>query len=115
MPFNEYKCHVLHIGRTNAKHQYIMGGIQLLGVKQERDVGVIIADSLRPSIQCAKSAKKANAEKGCHLQGQGVLHEPLSDICQTTSKICSGSLVTLDFGRQGCVRGSPEKSSQDGD
>ena len=64
MPFNEDKCDVLHIGRTNAKHQYIMGGIQLLGVKQEKDVGVIIADSLRPSLQCAKSAKKANAVLG---------------------------------------------------
>ena len=33
MPFNEDKFHVLHIGRTIAKHQYTMGGIQLEEVK----------------------------------------------------------------------------------
>ena len=64
MPFNEDKCHVLHVGRTNAKHQYTMGGIQLEGVGQEKDVGVIISDNLRPSLQCAKAAKKANAVLG---------------------------------------------------
>ena len=64
MAFNEDKCHVLHVGRLNAKHQYTMGGIQLEGVGQEKDVGVIIADSLRPSLQCAKAAKKANSVLG---------------------------------------------------
>ena len=37
-----------------------MGGIQPQGVKKDKGVRVIIAESLRPSLQCAKSAKKAN-------------------------------------------------------
>ena len=69
MPFNDDKCHVLHVGRTNAKYQYNMGGIQLEGVRQEKDVGVIISDNLRPSFQCAKAAKKANAVLGQLCRG----------------------------------------------
>ena len=60
IPFNEDKCHVFHIGRTKFNHQYTMGGIQPQGVKKDKGVRVIIAESLRPSLQCAKSAKKAN-------------------------------------------------------
>ena len=69
MPFNEDKCHVLHVGRTNSKHQYTMGGIQLEGVGQEKDVGVIISDYLRSSLQCAKAAKKANDVLGQLIRG----------------------------------------------
>ena len=64
MPFNSEKCHVLHVGRTNTRHQYNMGQGALESVEQEKDVGVIISENLKPSLQCAKAAQKANAVLG---------------------------------------------------
>ena len=64
MPFNEDKCHVLHVGRTNSRFQYTMGQRVLESVEQEKDVGVIISENLKPSLQCAKAAQKANAVLG---------------------------------------------------
>ena len=69
MPFNEDKCHVLHVGRTNARYQYSMGGAVLESVMQEKDVGVIIAENLKPSLQCAKAAQKANGVLGQLTRG----------------------------------------------
>ena len=43
MPFNEDKCHVLHMG--NAKHLYMY---TMESVVQEKDVGVIISDNVKP-------------------------------------------------------------------
>ena len=64
MPFNSDKCHVLHVSRTNPRHQYTMGQGALESVEQEKDVGVIISENPKPSIQCAKAAQKANAVLG---------------------------------------------------
>ena len=69
MPFNDDKCHVLHVGRSNARHQYTMGGAVLESVHQEKDVGVIISDNMKPSLQCAKAAKKANGVLGQLTRG----------------------------------------------
>ena len=46
-----------------------MGGFAPAGtvleeVSEEKDIGVIVSDSLKPSLQCAKAAKKANAILG---------------------------------------------------
>ena len=69
MPFNEDKCHVLHVGRTNARYQYSMGGTVLESVSQEKDVGIIISENLKPSLQCAKAAQKANGVLGQLTRG----------------------------------------------
>ena len=54
------KCHILHLGARNAKHEYIMGGRVLESV----DLGVVIHKSLNPSAECAKAAGKANQVLG---------------------------------------------------
>merc|ERR1719319_750703 len=41
-----------------------MGGKELVEEKQEKDVWVIVATTLKPSAQCAKAAKKANQVLG---------------------------------------------------
>jgi hypothetical protein len=64
MEFNVAKCHVMHIGKNNPQHVYTMGGQQLSTSKAERDVGVIISDSLKPADQCRKAAMTANAVLG---------------------------------------------------
>ena len=64
MQFNVSKCKVIHAGARNQGFSYQMGGRVLEEVDFEKDVGVIIHKSLRPSMQCAKAAKKANSVLG---------------------------------------------------
>ena len=69
MEFNAGKCKVIHFGRNNVRHNYTMGGhapagIVLENVKYEKDVGVIISEDLKPSLQCSTAAKKENAILG---------------------------------------------------
>ena len=40
------------------------GGTVLESSKEEKDIGVIISDSLKPSSQCAAAARKANQVLG---------------------------------------------------
>ena len=56
---------VLHLGKKNKQYSYTMGGHapggQILEVtKCERDIGVLISNDLKPSLQCASAAQKAN-------------------------------------------------------
>ena len=64
MNFNVKKCKVVHVGRGNQQHDYSMDGVKLDSIQQERDIGVIIQDNLKPSIQCAEAARKAGAVLG---------------------------------------------------
>ena len=59
MEFNVNKCKVLHLGKINKEFEYYMNGSWLASVDQERDIGVIVEKSLKPSLQCAEAAKKA--------------------------------------------------------
>ena len=65
MDFNTTKCKVIHMGSSNDRHTYTMGGFAPAGtilenVSEEKDIGVIIHESLKPSLQCSKAAKKAS-------------------------------------------------------
>ena len=64
MLFNTSKCHVLHLGNKNKKFEYRMGGRVLEKVVSEKDVGVLIHESLKPSMQVTKAAEKANQVLG---------------------------------------------------
>ena len=69
MDFNALKCKVVHFGRTNPRYSYVMGGYApggkvLESVEVQKDIGVMIHQSLKPSFQCAKAAKKANSILG---------------------------------------------------
>ena len=64
MAFNVSKCKILHMGKNNMSHKYRIGGVEVPNHQEERDIGVIIHDSLKPSRQCAESARKANAVLG---------------------------------------------------
>ena len=52
MAFNIEKCKVMHLGRLNPKYQYQMNGIVLKEVDQEKDIGIIVHSSMKPSKQC---------------------------------------------------------------
>jgi hypothetical protein len=63
MLFNSGKCKVIHFGRRNNEYSYTMGGYAPAGSVLESVVekdGVMVHNSLKPSAQCAKAAKKAN-------------------------------------------------------
>ena len=64
MQFNVAKCKVLHVGRRNRGFTYTMGGVPLVEVKEEKDLGVWIQSDLKPGSQCERAAKAANAALG---------------------------------------------------
>ena len=69
MLFNVDKCHVLHIGKKNPEFEYNWGAGQLEVTEEEKDVGVMIAKSLKPSLQSARAAMKANQVLGQMSRG----------------------------------------------
>ena len=64
MLFNAGKCHLLHLGRGNARYEYNMEGRALQPVEYEKDVGVTVHESMKPSMQCSRAAGRANAILG---------------------------------------------------
>ena len=64
LPFNETKCKVMHFGRGNPQHSYTMNGHMLESTTQEKDLGVIIDDTLKFHVHTAAAAKKANQVLG---------------------------------------------------
>ena len=64
MLFNSGKCHVLHLGSRNREREYTMGGQVLETVDSEKDVGILVHKSLKPSQQCLRAATRANQVLG---------------------------------------------------
>ena len=64
MMFNSSKCHMMHLGNGNNRFEYVMGGQVLETVDSEKDVGVMIHQSLKPSLQCTRASEKANQVLG---------------------------------------------------
>ena len=61
MTFNIEKCKVVHVGRNNPMHTYSMYGTNLADTEKERDIGVIVSNTLKPTAQCAEAARRAGA------------------------------------------------------
>ena len=64
LPFNLDKCKVLHLGRSNQKHVYVMDGKVLDSITEEKDLGVLIDKDLKFHKQTAAVVKKANSVLG---------------------------------------------------
>ena len=60
MLFNVEKCKVMHIGYDNMKTEYLMDGVKLKHVNEEKDLGVIISEGLKWEKQCSSAVSKAN-------------------------------------------------------
>ena len=58
MKFNVDKCKVMHFGRKNIKGKYSLGGKELIVVREERDLGIIVTEDFKVSKQCSVAAKK---------------------------------------------------------
>ncbi|BHF68997.1 hypothetical protein SprV_0301203800 [Sparganum proliferum] len=61
LPFNEKKCNILRVGRARSPNHmaYCLNGIPLQEVDSQKDLGVWITTSLKPSLHCKKIAKSA--------------------------------------------------------
>ena len=64
MAFIVAKCKVMHIGHGNPRYDYAMLNMDLAATTEERDLGVITSSKLKPTAQCAKAAKTAQAVLG---------------------------------------------------
>jgi len=64
MLFNVDKCKVMHIGKENQNLSYYMDGKRLEDVNQEKDLGIIITNDLKPSAHCTQNYTKANRMLG---------------------------------------------------
>ncbi len=64
LQFNEEKCKVMHIGRNNPGYEYYLGPTALEETVEEKDLGVIIANDLKPSRQVCRAAVSANSMLG---------------------------------------------------
>ena len=64
MNFNVKKCKIMHVGSRNKKFKYTMNGEELEAVTEERDLGVWVEASHKPTKQCAAAAKAAHFALG---------------------------------------------------
>jgi len=64
MTFNVSKCKILHIGRNNPEHDYYMHGVKMGTTEIERDMGVMVAKTLKPMEQCEAAAGRAMSVLG---------------------------------------------------
>ena len=59
MEFNIGKCKSLHYGYGNAMREYTIDNEIFQRTDEEKDLGVLMSASLKPSSQCAAAASKA--------------------------------------------------------
>ena len=59
MLFNTDKCKVVHIGKKNKHYVYTMNNCQLKSAETEKDLGLIITEDGKPSLQCVEVCAKA--------------------------------------------------------
>ncbi|PKU39421.1 hypothetical protein llap_10275 [Limosa lapponica baueri] len=65
MKFNKDKCRVLHLGKKNPPHWYMLGADLLESHSVGRDLGLLAENELTMRQQCALVAKEANSLLKC--------------------------------------------------
>ncbi|XP_073516627.1 uncharacterized protein [Phyllobates terribilis] len=75
MGFNADKCKVMHMGKKNSSHPYILNGKPLGKSDMEKDLGVLVNGKLNWSAQCQAAAAKANRVMACIRRGIGAYDE----------------------------------------
>ena len=64
LPFNEHKCKCMHLGKHNPKMTYMMKNHILASTSAEKDLGVMVDDSLKFHKHTAAAVRKANTILG---------------------------------------------------
>ena len=60
LPFNAEKCKVMHLGKKNPNHDYMLNDHILEASTTEKDLGVHIDDQLKFHVHTAAATKKAS-------------------------------------------------------
>ncbi|KAI8477552.1 hypothetical protein Bbelb_035050 [Branchiostoma belcheri] len=60
LQFNVGKCKVMHLGGSNRKAEYTLGGQKIMETEEEKDLGVIVDSKLTFHSQSARAANKGN-------------------------------------------------------
>ena len=60
LPFNKDKCKLMHVGSSNPGFSYQMEGASIAAVTNEKDLGIIIDNSLKFHEQTAAAVARAN-------------------------------------------------------
>ena len=60
LPFNVGKCKILHIDKSNPKHNYYMNGRILEKIESQKDLGVLMDTEIKFHQQTLSAIKKAN-------------------------------------------------------
>jgi ribonuclease P/MRP protein subunit RPP40 len=58
------KCKVMHFGKNNPRYEYFLNNEKIPEGEEEKDLGVWVDVSLKPSKQCEKAAQSANFALG---------------------------------------------------
>ena len=61
MEFNVKKCKIIHVGNSNPGYKYTINGEELQEAEEEKDIGVVVHKTLKPSKQCQKASATAGA------------------------------------------------------
>ena len=61
LEFNQDKCRVMHIGRGNPGYTFALGGKTLQETEQEKDLGVLVRNDLKPSDHVCTITAAANS------------------------------------------------------
>lgn len=64
LEFNENKCKVMHIGRSNPGYEYQLNQATLEVTNVEKDLGVYVTPDWKSATHVAKAAAKANSMVG---------------------------------------------------
>ena len=49
LTFNINKCKTMHIGRNNARANYMLYGVDLMETEVEKDLGILVSSNLKSS------------------------------------------------------------------
>lgn len=61
LSLNSSKCNILHIGRHNPMLNYVLDGCPLNSVSVQNDLGVLVSNDLKWSLQTVAVSKRANS------------------------------------------------------
>ena len=64
LPFNKSKCSLMHLGSSNQHFTYQMGGTDIAQVNVEKDLGLLVDDTLKFHKQTAAAVSRANRVLG---------------------------------------------------
>ena len=93
LPFNENKCKILHMGRTNQCYQYTMRGSPLSDTPVEKDLGVHVDTELKFRKHASMAAAKA-------IQVLSIIHRSFALLNDFTLPMLYKTLVRphLEYG-----------------